>query len=440
MDITDLTVDLPRVVSDLSRLVAIPSVSADGFPPEEVRRSAEAVAELLATAGADRVELLELGDAHPAVWAEADGPDAAPTVLLYAHHDVQPPGPLDRWTTLPFEATPLRGRLYGRGTADDKGGVVVHAAVLRALRELPVTVRILVEGEEEIGSRHLAGFLDAYRDRLSADVLVIADAGNAAPGVPALTTSLRGLVDGIVEVRVLEDAVHSGLFGGAFPDALTVLARLLATLHDDAGRVAVEGLGELDRSVPELAEDDLRRQAGVLAGVRTIGDGPLAARLWYRPAISVLGIDAPGIESPINQLVPVARAVVSLRVAPGDDPARAMEALRAHLTAHTPWGAEVRFVPGSTGEPFLLEGGGPGAAAFRSALAAAYGRAPVDLGMGGSIPFVAAYRERHPQAEVLLTGVADPTSAIHGPDESVEIADLERAIRAEAAALQMLGR
>ncbi|HHC07528.1 MAG TPA: M20/M25/M40 family metallo-hydrolase [Actinobacteria bacterium] len=430
---------MDELVDELARLVAIPSVSAPGFPAEEVRRSAETVAERFADAGAAETRLLEAPDMHPAVYAAFPGPPEAPTVLLYAHHDVQPPGPLEAWETPPFRATIRGGRIHGRGTADDKNGIVTHLGVVRAFGgHPPVTVKVLVEGEEEIGSPNLGRLLDDHGDLLAADVVVVADSANWRRGVPALTTSLRGLVDCLVEVRTLRAGIHSGLFGGPVPDALTVLVRLLASLHDEHGDVTVPGLVAGDADPLDLDEDELRAQAGTVAGLRLLGEGALTARLWRRPAASILAVDAPRTDEAINQLVPVARAKVSLRLAPGDDPDRAMESLVRHLEAATPWGAEVTVTPGARGRPFEAAPDGPGHRAFTAAMTAAYGTPPVEIGMGGSIPLVAALEEHLPAAEILLVGAADPTSNLHGPDESQDLEDLRRATLAEALALDAL--
>ncbi|MFQ5948404.1 MAG: dipeptidase, partial [Acidimicrobiia bacterium] len=425
--------------SDLERLVRIPSVSAAGFDPSQVRRSAEAAAELLEAAGLDGVRLLELDGAHPAVFGEVAAPAGAPTVLLYAHHDVQPPGDESDWSTSPFQPTEREGRLYGRGTSDDKCGIVLHTGALLAHDgKPPAAVKVFLEGEEEIGSLHLADFLDQYGELLGADAIVIADSENWRVGQPALTTSLRGLVDCVVEVRTLDHGVHSGQFGGAFPDALTVLVRLLATLHDERGEVAVPGLVAGESDPLDLTEAELRSQAGVVEGVETIGQGSLTSRLWTRPACSVLAIDAPPIGEAINQLVPVARAKVSLRLAPGDDSERALEALAAHLEANTPWGARVMVARGPAGRPFSLDATGPSFDAFRDGLEAAWGTEAVDIGVGGSIPFVGAFSEAYPDASILLTGVGDPLSRAHGPDESVDLGELRRGTVAEAIALRRL--
>ncbi len=429
----------PSIRADLEGLVRIPSISAGGFDPAQVRRSAQATAALLEGVGARSVRLLEVEGAHPAVWGELPGPADAPTVLLYAHHDVQPPGSEGVWDSPPFEPAERDGRLYGRGACDDKAGIAVHLAAVRAHGvALPLPVKLFIEGEEEIGSTHLPDFLDRYGDQLAADVIVIADSANWRIGQPALTTTLRGLVDCVVEVRTLRQGVHSGMFGGALPDALTALSKLLATLHDDEGRAAVAGLRSAAADPLDLSESELREQAGALEGVALIGSGGLTSRLWSQPAISVLAIDAPAVDEAINQLVPVARAKVSLRLAPGDDPDRALEALTDHLERHVPWGARLSVTPGGRAAPFRLEATGPAYDAYRAALAAAWGRPSVDIGVGGSIPFVAAFSEAYPEAGILLTGVGDPTSAIHGPNESQELEELRRGCLAEAIALRLI--
>jgi len=429
----------PSVVTTLEELIRIPSVSAADFDAEHVHHSAEAVANALHIAGLENVRLLEIPDAHPAVFGQVPGPSGAPTVLLYAHHDVQPPGPEGQWTGNPFEPEVREGRLYGRGSSDDKAGFALHLGALLAHDGAPpVGVKVFVEGEEEIGSLHLDELLASHRDLLVADVIVIADSENWRLGTPALTTSLRGLVDCVVEVRTLEHGVHSGGFGGAVPDALTCLVRLLATLHDDEGDVAVAGLVRGDAELLDMSEDELRANAGVLEGTVLIGTGPLTSRMWARPACSVLAIDAPPVAKAINQLVPAARAKVSLRIAPGDDPARAMDALVAHLESHAPWGAWVSVTRGTAADAIALDAVGPAHDAFREGLAAAWGREPVHIGVGGSIPIVAAFREAFPEAAILLTGVSDPASRPHGPDESLDLGELQKGILAEAIALRLL--
>ena len=432
--------DFGLVRQALGRLVEIPSVSAPGVAPEALAEAAAATAALCGEAGFDSVEVWEVQGAPPYVFGEIAGPPGAPVVLLYAHYDVQPPGDEGLWTSPPFSPEERGGRLYGRGASDDKAGIATHLGAVRALGAAPpVGVRLLVEGEEEVGSPHLDAFLAQYGDRLGADVVVVADSVNWGVGEPALTTSLRGIIDLTVEVRILAAGVHSGLFGGPVPDALTALARLLATLHDGDGSPAVEGLQRGPAPTVELPEAELRRQAGVGAGVELLGTGSVAQRLWMSPAISVLGVDAPGTAAAVNQLVASAAAKVSVRLAPGDEPGRAMRALRRHLESRAPWGAEVVVTEGARAAPLRLDTTGPAYARFRRALAEAWGRQPVEVGIGGSIPLVAGLAASHPGAELLLTGMGDPGSAVHGPDESQDLGELKRAILAEARALSLLG-
>ena len=437
---TAVDADFARAKEELEELVRIPSVSAPDFDGNEVRRSAEAVAELLRSSGVGQVRLLEIEGAHPAVYGEIAAPPGAPTVLLYAHHDVQPPGPADEWDTAPFEPTERHGRLYGRGSSDDKAGVILHTAAIRAFQgSLPVGIKLFIEGEEEVGSTNVGAFMSEYGDLLAADVVVIADSGNLAEGVPSLTTSLRGLVDCVVDVETLDTAVHSGEFGGPFPDAITVLARMIASLHDDDGNVAVAGLVQGEAADVDLTEEDLREQTGAVAGLELTGSGSLTSRMWRKPAIAVLALDAPPISHAINQIVPRASAKISMRIPPGQDPADAMAALISHLEAAVPWGAKVTITPEATGDPIEIDTAGPVPQVFARAMAAGYGAEVVEIGVGGTIPIVAALRKAHPEASVILNGVADRTSRAHGPNESVSLADLRSGILAEAIALRLLG-
>lgn len=422
----------------LDALVRIPSISADPSSTGEVRRSATLLRDWYATLGM-RAELLEIDGAHPAVFASIDGPSGAPTVLLYAHHDVQPTGPLDEWRTPPFEPTEQDGRLYGRGTVDDKWGAVAHGMIVRAFDGAPpVNVKIIVEGEEEIGSPNLPAFLATFTEQLRADAVILADSGNWQLGAPSLTTSLRGLVDAIVEVRTLDHALHSGMYGGAIPDALTTLCRLLATLHDANGNVAVGARTTSDAGALVLDEARLRHEAGIRDGVELIGEGSITARMWTRPAVSIVGIDAPSVADAINQLIPVARAKVSMRIAPGDDAARALDELIAHLRAHVPWGAEVRVTPVSAGGAYALDATTPFHDAMRAAMKESWGSDPVDIGVGGSIPFVAAFAETYPSAALLLTGCVDPEARLHSTNESLDLAEFAHAIEAEARFLELV--
>ena len=423
----------------LEDLVRIPSISSAPGHVGDVEAVITRVSELAHDAGAAKTEIVRSGG-QPALIASWPAPAGAPTVLLYAHADVQTTGPLAEWTSPPFEPTERDGRLYARGAADDKAGVAMHLAVLRAFGgRPPVGVTLFIEGEEEIGSPTLPALLREHRDKLAADVIVIADSGNATIDVPALTTSLRGLVDAVVDVRMLERAVHSGVYGGPVGDALSALCKLLATLHDDNGDVAIEGLHTATTDSPDIPADEWRADAGVLPGVQLMGTGSIPDRAWMRPAVSVLAIDAPATDEAINILLPRARAVVSLRLAPGEDAQMAMKSLVGHLETHAPWGAQVEVTPGAIGEPFALETIGPAYDAARAAFADAYGNAVVEMGVGGSIPFIAEFARAYPGAAVLVTGVGDPASRWHGIDESLHLDMWHKACVAEALLLLRLG-
>ncbi|GAA3820138.1 dipeptidase [Cellulomonas soli] len=431
--------------ADLEALVRIPSVSNADFDQAHVQASAEAVADLLRGAGIHDVQVLSVTGADgrqgaPAVVARRPGPAGAPTVLLYAHHDVQPPGEAAHWDTDPFEPVERDGRLFGRGAADDKAGVVAHLGALRVLGEdLGVGVTVFVEGEEEVGSPTFVDFLHTHRDLLAADVIVVADSSNWKVGVPGLTTSLRGLVDCTVEVAVLDHAVHSGMFGGPVLDAPTLLARLIATLHDENGDVAVAGLVTASDPSVDYDEADLRADTSLLEGARFAGTGPLTARMWTRPAIAVIGLDAPRVATASNTITPRASAKLSVRIAPGQDPAEAMVAVRAHLVARAPFGAQVTVTDGELGKPFQAPTDSEAMQAARWAFAQAWGTDPVDIGVGGSIPFIADLLEVFPQAAILVTGVEDPDSRAHGANESVHLGELEKVVLAETLLLARLG-
>lgn len=430
---------LPSVRADLERLIAVPSVSADPGAADRVRASAETVADLARGAGAADVEICSVPDGAPAVIAQWPAPEGMPTVLLYAHHDVQPTGDRAAWTSPPFEPTERDGRLFGRGASDDKAGVMAHIAALRAYDgRPPVGVTLFAEGEEEIGSPTFREFLDAYRDRLAADVIVVADSMNWTLDTPALTTSLRGLVDCTVEVSVLDHSVHSGMYGGPVLDALTSLCRLLATLHDEAGDVAVPGLVRRDGADVEYPETRFREEAGVLDGVRLAGSGPIADRLWNKPAVSVLGVDATPTAEAANVIVDSARAKVSMRLAPGQDPRAAMDALTSHLRSNAPFGARVSVTEGAVAAPSEMDTAASSYDAARSAFSEAFGTPPVELGLGGTIPFIADITEVFPGAAVLVTGVEDPDSRAHGIDESLHLEQFGKVCLAEALLLDRL--
>ncbi|MDQ4108903.1 MAG: M20/M25/M40 family metallo-hydrolase [Actinomycetota bacterium] len=436
--------DMPRTVTELERLVRIPSMGYQGYDPANVRASAEATSDILKESGVEDARLLELDGGHPAVFGEIPGPDGAPTVLLYAHHDVQPEGPVDQWDTPPFEPVVRDGRMYGRGAADDKSGIVLHAAAVRALLAdgPPLTIKVVVEGEEECSTKHLPQLVQGNADLLRADVAVIADGGNYRNGVPTMNTSIRGVTDIVVQVRVLPSAQHSGSYGGPIPDAITSLSRMIASLHDDTGDVAIEGLKRFGWEGTQIPEGEFRQESGVLRSVEMIGSGTLADRLLTAPAVAVLGVDAPAIAGSSNQIVPVARARVSLRLAPGDDPRAARRALVTHLRAHAPWGVEVTFEGGSgfeAGHGYIVDTSSPASRAAMDALALAYGREAIELGSGGSIPLVPMLTETFPGIDVLIWGAMDERSFIHSVNESVDLSEIEHIALAEALFIRNLG-
>lgn len=443
---------LPTAIAELSGLVRIPSVSWDGFDFAHVRASAERVAELArALEVFESVEVVQLpvseedSDAlgQPAVVASRAARNGKPTVLLYAHHDVQPPGDEAQWDSKPFEPT-LRGdRLYGRGAADDKAGVVAHLAAIRASREVlgdpEIGLVLYVEGEEEFGSRSILTFLERYRDTFDADVIVVADSGNWSTEIPAITVGLRGAVAFNLRITTLEHASHSGMFGGAVPDAMFAAIRLLDTLWNADGSVAVAGLTSREAETPAYDEAQLRAETGLLPGASPVGHGAIISRIWNQPSITITGIDAPSVKDASNTLVPSVRVRLSARVAPGQRAEEAYEAIMAHLRAHAPFGAEFEIDGLDLGQPFLVDTSGWAVADAKAVLAEAFGNPTVEMGVGGSIPFIAELAERFPKAQILVTGVEDPDSRAHSPNESLHLPSLEKAILGEALLLARLG-
>jgi acetylornithine deacetylase/succinyl-diaminopimelate desuccinylase-like protein len=435
-------------ITQLKDLVAIPGIAWPSFDPAPLNASADAVAGLVRASGFDDVRILRCDKEDgtpggPAVVARRPAAEGKPTVLLYAHHDVQPPGDPALWETEPFTAVESEGRLYGRGAADDKAGILAHiaaySAVTRVLGDnLGLGVTFFFEGEEEAGSPTFRSFLETHKDLLRADVIVVADSSNWKVGVPALTTSLRGLVDGTIEVQVLDHAVHSGMFGGPVLDAPTLLARLIATLHDADGAVAIPGLVSRDNATVDLTEAEYRADASVLDGVKLAGTGSIASRMWTKPALSIIGFDAPAVDVASNTLLPRARAKFSLRLAPGQDPAEAMDAVRRHVEANAPFGARVVFTPGESGSSFLTDTSSKAARVALWALGEAWGVPAVETGIGGSIPFIADLTELYPDVQILVTGVEDPDSRAHSANESLHLGDFRNAITAEAFLLARL--
>lgn len=436
---TRIAAELPGVLDDLARLVAIPSISAQPEHADEVRASAEAVAALFRGAGCPDVRVVEAGG-QPAVVGHYPAPEGRPTVCLYAHHDVQPTGPVEEWSSDPFAVTERDGRLYARGVADDKAGIAVHLAALRAFDgRPPVGVTIFVEGEEELGSPTMPAFLDAYGDELRTDAFVICDSGNWEVGRPSFTTTLRGLAEVVVEVRTLGHALHSGMFGGVVPDALTTLVTLLGTLTDADGSVAVDGLTTAEVAHLDYPPDRLRAETSLLDGVELVGTGSVVERLWAKPSLSVLALDATPVAKASNTLAPVARAKVSVRLAPNQDAAAALAALQRHLTERAPFGARVTFPHAHAAAGSVIDVDGPLAREAVAALGEAWGVEPLRIGQGGSIPLAGELAARMPGMEVLLTGVLDPHARAHGIDESLDLGDFGKAALGEALWLERLG-
>lgn len=441
---------IPRSLADLGDLVRIPSIAWPSFDQEQLVRSAHAVAALAEATGVfDHVEVTraaipgteEYG--QPAVLATRAARNGRPTVLLYAHHDVQPVGDEALWDSPPFEPTVRDGRLYGRGAADDKAGVMAHIAALRALHEvcgdeIDLGLALFVEGEEEYGSRSFAQFLSDHADQLRSDVIVVADSGNWDQDTPAVTVSLRGNARFTLTVRTLDHASHSGMFGGAVPDATLATIRLLATLWNADGSVAVEGMHVRDAETPEYTEQTLRSEAGLLPATQPIGNGSIVGRIWNQPSITVIGIDATSVAAASNTLAPELSVVISARVAPGQSAQDAYAALESHLRAHAPFGAELEFTDVDLGNPFLVDTSGWAIREMREVLAEGYGTEPVDIGVGGSIPFIADLVREFPAAQILVTGVEDPHSRAHSPNESLHLDTFRRAAISEALLLSRL--
>lgn len=429
-------------INDLKDFVAIPSVSASSFDQSTLKESAQWVAQRAERLGLE-TEVIELRTddgrvGRPAILASREAEPGKPTVLLYAHHDVQPPGDDADWNTKPFEAVEREGRLYGRGAADDKAGVLVHLAAIEAA-DPGVGIRLFIEGEEEVGSPTFADFLHTYADRLQADGIIVADSANWKVGVPSLTTSLRGVVRLDVTVRALDHALHSGMFGGPALDAVVIASRLIATLHDAEGNVAVAGLVQRDETDVDYSEADLRRDAGILEGMELAGSGSFTSRLWTKPAISVIGMDVTPVDVASNTLIPAVKFLLSLRVTPGQDSTEAGEALAAHLRSHVPFGAHIDIEVAESGPAFQAGEDSLMTALARESLRDAFGVDPVDIGMGGSIPFIADLAEVFPQAQILVTGIEDPDTRAHSANESLHLGDFRNAIVAEALLLSRLG-
>lgn len=432
----------PEALEILKDLVRIPGIAWEAFDASQLDKSAQAVKSLFEELGVfDKVEILRAGYGHsqlgaPAIVATRKAKNSRPTILLYAHHDVQPPGDDALWESTPFEPEIRNGRMYGRGAADDKAGIIAHYASVKLLAEIAgadfdLGLAIFIEGEEEAGSPSFASFLETYKDQLEGDVIVVADSGNWSTKVPAITTTLRGLASLEFEIRTLDHAVHSGMYGGAVPDAMLALVRILGSMWDEKGSVTISGLFSAENSNLDYSEAQLRADSGLVSSTLPIGTGPILPRIWTKPALTLIGLDYPTVALSSNTLVPSLKAKLSLRIAPGDDPERALEALKGHILAHNTLGAEITFGAVELGKPFSLGESGWAKTIAEQSLALAFGEKSVDIGIGGSIPFIAELKRVFPKAQVLVTGVEDPDSRAHSPNESLHLEGFQSAILAQ---------
>jgi acetylornithine deacetylase/succinyl-diaminopimelate desuccinylase-like protein len=431
---------MPTIKEELDQMVGVASVAFPGYPPEPVHQMAETVLGLFKAVGIENATLQEVPTGYPPIYGTLDGPVGSPTVMLYAHYDVQPAPPEQGWTSDPWTPTKKDdGRVYGRGAADDKGGLAIHLGTLRYFDgSPPCTIKVIFEGMEETNS-NLEAFVEAHPELFACDLFVVCDMGNLEVGEPTLTTTLRGDVACIVTVKTLEHPLHSGVFGGPVPDAMMALAQLLATLHDENGDVAVKGVSSFEWDGMDFSEQDLRAGADMLDGAEVVGTGSVGSRLWSHPSISAIGIDITSIDGSSNVLLPVAKAKLSMRIVPGSDPKTELDALVKHLETHAPWGATVEVERTKEAPPFRCETGGPGYAAARVALEEAYGSAPGEAGSGGSIPLLRTLQQAAPNAEFILWGPEDVAkSRIHASDESVDPSEIEKMIVAQIRLLEHL--
>jgi cysteinylglycine-S-conjugate dipeptidase len=432
---------MPTAIENLKQLVSIASIATHGYPREQVLEAARITEAQLRAAGFQQVrQLEELAGGYPAVYGEIEGPPGTPTVLLYAHYDVQPPGQAQGWDSPPFEPTERDGRLYGRGSADDKSGVVAHLATVQAFQgKPPVGVKIIVEGDEEFGSS-LTAYIPQHPDLFEADVIIIGDHGNITIGHPTLTTTLRGSATLTVEVRTLTDQVHNGVFGGPVPDALIALCQIIATFHDKNGNIQISGLEPGNWQGADIPEEEFRRAANMLPDVDLIGDNSTSAQLWAGYAINVIGLDAPATEGASNSLIDAARARINLRVPPEQGAERALALLIQHLQAVTPWHAKVVISDSHASNGFVAKTDGPAYTAALQALGEAYNKDAQIIGDGASIPLTNVLGEQFPHAEILIWGAEDLAARIHGPNESVDLEELERVILTQAVFLKRLAQ
>ena len=416
------------IIKLLSEMVEIKSISSDKNHRDDVDASAQFVQNLFAGLGLN-TQVIKVAGGMPAVVAHTEIDPSKKTVLLYAHHDVQPVGDLSMWDTEPFNPVLKEGRLYGRGSGDNKAGVVVHYNVVKKLLEdLPVNIRIFVEGEEEIGSPTMSDFIEQNREALEADVIVIADSANVKIGVPTITTTLRGLVDGFIEVDQPMRPVHSGMGGGIVPDAFMVLSKIIASFHDDKGNLQIEGLTPTDMNVAELDESYTKKMLGS-EEINLFDAESISKRLWLEPALDVLAIDAPPVKDAVNLVIPKASAKISLRLPPTEDPEHAMKMLEEHVMKNIPWNASVKFIPNSKGSGVVADPNKPFTTELVNSFNSIWENDTAYIGVGGSIPFANDFVREFPNAELVLVGAADEELGnAHAPNESVQIDHIEMLI------------
>ena len=431
----------PRAMEQLELLVKIPSISWPSFDERYVHESAETVAYLATQTNIfDSVEILsaptpsgEMG--KPAVVAKKVAGAGMPTVLLYAHHDVQPPGDETLWNSPPFDPKLVGDRYYGRGVADDKAGIILHLTAVKLLELMKpgnqLGLVLFIEGEEEYGSPSFEQFLTDYKNKLSSEVIIVADSGNWDLNTPALTTSLRGNVTFNLSISTLDHALHSGMFGGVAPDAVSALSLLLASFYDSNGNVNVSGLTYVSAEVPVYAPERFREEAGLLANTDLIGAEEISERLWLHPAITVTGIDVTNVANASNTLIPHVKARISVRVSPSQSSQEAFDAVMKHISENIPFGAKYEVENVNIGEGYFAEDSGGASLSYRKSLLQAWGKEPVNIGVGGSIPFISSFMKIFPHAEVLITGVEDPDSRAHSPNESLHVPSFEKVIMSE---------
>jgi cysteinylglycine-S-conjugate dipeptidase len=431
---------IPTAIENLKQLVSIPSIATQGYPHEQVLKAAQFTETLLKEVGFQQVRQLKLSGDYPAIYGEIPGPPGTPIVLLYAHYDIQPSGSTQEWTSPPFEPTIRDGRLYGRGAADDKSGIIAHAATIQAFKgHPPINVKIIIEGDEEFDGS-LTPYIKQHPDIFKADIIVIADHGSIIVGEPTLTTSLRGSAELTIEVRTLADKQHNGVFGGPVPDALIALCQIIATLHDKNGNVQIPGLEPSDWRGADIPEKEFRNAASLLPNVDLIGSRPLSSQLWAGYSLNVIGLDSPTIEEASNSLIDAARARINLRIPPDQNAEHALMLLTEHLKAVNPWHARITISDSHTSNGFVAKTNGPAYNAARQALKEAYDKEVQAIGNGASIPLTNALSGQFPNAEIIIWGAEDLGARIHGPNESVSLKELERLILTQALFLKRLAQ